>query len=180
MPVYTHEVASDILDFHFELYSDLPYVTSATANTATITLGQYGGALFTNDSVGVFLGTTQLNSATNVLKVTNTGNFQTGLIFTLSSPVPSLTITNVTNGTKYTLPSPLYNLSYDSTTRPSTVISNGTDYSGYRAVGSTTVTLSPGDNYIRFGADASADWTGYADPATITASLSWYNAYINS
>ena len=134
MPVYTHEVASDVIDFHFELYSDIPYVTHTNINTATITLGQYGGAFFSNNSAGVFLGTTRLNSATNVLKVTNSGNFQAGLMFTLSSPVPSLTLANVTNGTKYSLPTPLYNLSYDSTTRPSTIVSNGTDYSGYRGV----------------------------------------------
>lgn len=144
-PTYKHDVDQPIIEFEFELYSDDPNMLSLGENTASGTLGSFGGLKLPTKLPA------KLNNKVNDFFVTNTWNWLAPVTITV---VGILTNPKVwVNNRYYQVVGSTSNLVIKNTLSKFTVTDNGVDISALRGAGSQSLALNPWSNNILLDSD---------------------------
>ena len=161
---YTHNHASAVVEF----YAADPRIYDDVASNAQVGLSGAGGGLTFNATPNLTFGTT---AAPNTQVAMNAGNYNTKPVITITGPVDTPVVQNVTQGLSLKVNMALAagdTLTLDTDTR--SVVLNGTaSRRSSLSTDSVWFDLSPGPNTILYSAAA----------ATVSITyLTWRNAYI--
>ncbi len=144
-PTYSHDIDAPIIEFEFELYSDDPHMLSLNSNSASGSLGSYGGVKLPTKLKA------KLNNKVNDFTVVNTGNWLAPVTITVT-----WTLTNPkvwVNDRYYQVVWVTTLLVITNTLSRFMVTENGNDITALRGAGSKTLALNPWNNVILLDSD---------------------------